>query len=79
MHGAEESRGIRNRHRAGQLTTAQCQIALSAPQVAGRDAPFRSEIGEKANLRSDVLDDMAVEMLAAGLRRLDEDLEVGAQ
>ncbi len=46
--GAEEGRGYRNGHRTGRLKTAEGEIAFSAPQVAGRDEPFRSEIREHA-------------------------------
>ncbi|MFO7855975.1 MAG: IS256 family transposase [Paracoccaceae bacterium] len=42
-------------------------IEFSAPQVAGRDVPFRSEIREHARGRTEALEELAVEMLARGL------------
>src|SRR6056297_4024945 len=67
--GAEEGRGYRNGHRTGRLKTAEGEIAFSAPQVAGRDEPFRSEIREHAKGRTGALEELAVEMLARGLDR----------
>ena len=65
--GAEEGRGYRNGHRIGRLKTAEGEIAFSAPQVAGREEPFRSEIREHARGRTEALEELAVEMLARGL------------
>ncbi|MEJ2518701.1 MAG: transposase [Methyloceanibacter sp.] len=66
-HGAEEGRGYRNGHRPGRLKTAEGEITFSVPQVAGRDAPFRSEVRAHAKGRTDALEELAVEMLARGL------------
>lgn len=65
--GAEEGRGYRNGNRAARLKTAEGAIEFSAPQIAGRDAPFRSEIREHAKGRTEALEELAVEMLARGL------------
>ena len=43
-HGAEAGQGYRNGVRSGRLKTAEGFVEYSAPQVAGRDAPFRSEM-----------------------------------
>lgn len=42
-------------------------MVYSAPQVAGRDEPFRSEIREHLKGRTEALEDLAVELLARGL------------
>jgi transposase-like protein len=42
--GGEAGRGHRNGVREGRLKTAEGTIGYAAPQVAGRDDPFRSEI-----------------------------------
>jgi putative transposase len=55
--GAEEGRGNRNGVRPGRLKTAEGLIDFAAPQVAGREAPFRSEIRKG----------LVVEFLARGL------------
>ncbi len=65
--GAEEGRGYRNGHRTGRLKSAEGEIAFSAPQIAGRADPFRSEIREHARGRTEALEELAVEMLARGL------------
>ena len=65
--GAEEGRGYRNGHRTGRLKTAEGAIEFSAPQIAGRDTPFRSGIREHAKGRTEALEELAVEMLARGL------------
>lgn len=65
--GAEEGRGYRNGNRTGRLKTAEGAIEFSAPQVAGRDAPFRSDIRQHAKGRTEALEELAVEMLARGL------------
>jgi hypothetical protein len=43
-HGAAPGQGYRNGSRTGRLKTAEGLIEYAAPQVAGRDEPFRSEI-----------------------------------
>ena len=39
----------------------------AAPQIAGRDEPFRSEIRESLKHRAQALENLAVELLARGL------------
>ncbi len=41
-HGAQPGQGYRNGYRAGRLKTAEGAMEYSAPQIAGRDKPFRS-------------------------------------
>jgi hypothetical protein len=43
-HGAQPGQGYRNGYRAGRLKTAEGAMEYSAPQIAGRDEPFRSAI-----------------------------------
>ncbi|GLS41495.1 hypothetical protein GCM10010869_70920 [Mesorhizobium tianshanense] len=66
-HGAEAGQGYRNGVRSGRLKTAEGFVEYSAPQVAGRDAPFRSEIRDHLKGRTEALEDLAVELLARGL------------
>src|SRR4051794_6132751 len=42
-------------------------MEYSAPQIAGRDAPFRSAIREHLKGHTQGLEDLAIEMLARGL------------
>jgi transposase-like protein len=65
--GAEEGQGYRNGYRTGRLKTAEGAIEFSAPQITGRDEPFRSEIRHHAKGRTEALEELAVEMLARGL------------
>ncbi len=65
--GAEEGRGYRNGVRPGRLKTAEGLIDFAAPQVAGREAPFRSEIRSHLKGRTEALEGLAVELLARGL------------
>ncbi len=66
-HGATPGQGYRNGVRSGRLKTAEGVIEYSAPQIAGRDDPFRSEIREHLKGRTQALEDLAVELLARGL------------
>ena len=66
-HGAEPGSGYRNGVRTGRLKTAEGLVEYSAPQIAGRDEPFRSEIREHLKGRTQALEDLAVELLARGL------------
>jgi putative transposase len=66
-HGATPGQGYRNGVRSGRLKTAEGVIEYSAPQIAGRDEPFRSEIREHLKGRTQTLEDLAVELLARGL------------
>ena len=66
-HGAEPGQGYRNGERSGRLKTAEGFVDYSAPQIAGRDEPFRSAIREHLKGRTQALEDLAVELLARGL------------
>ena len=48
----------------GRLKTAEGLVDYAAPQIAGREEPFRSEIRESLKGRTQALEDLAVEMLA---------------
>ena len=65
--GAELGRGYRNGQRKGRLKTAEGFIDYTAPQVAGRDVPFRSELRDHLKGHSEALENLAIEMLARGL------------
>jgi putative transposase len=66
-HGTEPGRGYRNGVRAGRLKTAEGLIDYLAPQITGRDVPFRSKIREHLAGRTQALEELAVELLARGL------------
>jgi len=66
-HGAEAGQGYRNGVRTGRMKTAEGFVEYTAPQTAGRDEPFRSEIREHLKGRTQALEDLAVELLARGL------------
>ena len=66
-HGAMPGQGYRNGSRTGRLKTAEGLIDYAAPQIAGRDDPFRSEIRDHLKGRTQALEDLAVELLARGL------------
>ena len=66
-HGASPGQGWRNGVRMGRLKTAEGLVDYAAPQIAGREEPFRSEIRESLKGRTQALEDLAVEMLARGL------------
>ena len=66
-HGAAPGQGWRNGVRTGRLKTAEGFVDYSAPQVAGREEPFRSQIRENLKGRTEALEDLAVELLARGL------------
>jgi putative transposase len=53
--------------RTGRLRTAEGLVEYSAPQIAGRDQAYRSEIREHLKGRTQALEDLAVELLARGL------------
>ena len=65
--GGEAGRGCRDGVRTGRLKTAEGLIDFAAPQVAGRDEPFRSEIRGHLKGRTEALEGLAVELLARGL------------
>ncbi|MCZ6773825.1 MAG: transposase [Proteobacteria bacterium] len=64
---ATPGRGYRNGVRPGRLKISEGFITYSAPQIAGREEPFRSEIREHLKGRTQALEDLAVELLARGL------------
>ena len=66
-HGVSPGQGWRNGVRTGRLKTAEGFVDYAAPQIAGRDEPFRSDIRESLKGRTQALEDLAVEMLARGL------------
>jgi Transposase, Mutator family len=66
-HGAQPGQGYRNGYRTGRLKTAEGLMDYSAPQIAGREEPFRSTIREHLKGHTQGLEDLAVEMLARGL------------
>ena len=66
-HGALPGQGYRNGYRTGRLKTAEGLMEYSAPQIAGRDEPFRSTIREHLKGHTQGLEDLAIEMLARGL------------
>jgi len=66
-HGASPGQGWRNGVRMGRLKTAEGLVDYAAPQIAGREEPFRSEIRESLKGRTQALEDLAVELLARGL------------
>ena len=66
-HGSGAGPGYRNGCRPGRLKTAEGFIEYSAPQVAGTEEPFRSELRRHLKGHSEALEDLAIEMLARGL------------
>ena len=66
-HGAQPGQGYRNGYRTGRLKTAEGLMEYSAPQISGRDEPFRSPIREHLKGHTQGLEDLAIEMLAPGL------------
>src|SRR4029453_9833891 len=64
---AQPGQGYRNGYRTGRLKTAEGLMDYSAPQIAGRDEPFRSAIREHLKGHTQGLEDLAIEMLARGL------------
>src|SRR5262249_58126073 len=59
--------GLMSWTRPGRLKTAEGLMEYSAPQIAGRDAPFRSAIRGHLKGHTQALEDLAIEMLARGL------------
>jgi putative transposase len=51
----------------GRLKTAEGAMEYSAPQIAGRDEPFRSALRQHLKGHTQGLEDLAIEMLARGL------------
>ena len=52
---------------AGTRSAAPWAREYAAPQIAGRDEPFHSEIRDQLKGRTQALEDLAVELLARGL------------
>jgi putative transposase len=63
--------GHRNGYRRGRLKTAEGEVEYSVPQVRGLEEPFRSRIRPELGVRTDALEDLAVEMYARGLSTRD--------
>jgi hypothetical protein len=63
------SPGSREAHSAGSAARNNLSglMEYSAPQIAGRDEPFRSSIREHLKGHTQGLEDLAIEMLARGL------------
>ena len=66
-HGAQAGPGLPEWVSHGRLKTAEGRMEYSVPQIAGRDAPFRSAIREHLKGHTQGLEDLAIEMLARGL------------
>jgi hypothetical protein len=58
-HGAQPGQGYRNGYRTGRLKTAEGLMEYSAPQIAGRDEPFRSPIRAHLKGHTQGLEDLA--------------------
>lgn len=69
--GAAPGTGYRNGYRPGRVASAEGAIEYSAPQIADRDAPFRSRIRAAVRGRTEELEALAVEMYARGLSTRD--------
>lgn len=65
-HGAQPGQDYRNSYRTGRLKTAEGLMEYSAPQIAGREARFRSHIRASLKGHTQGLEDLAIEMLARG-------------
>jgi putative transposase len=70
-HGAAPGQVYRNGSRTGCLKAAEGTIEYAAPQIAVREEAFRSEIRGGLKGRTEALEDLAVELLACGLRGRD--------
>ena len=66
-HGASSGQGWRNDVRLGRLKTAEGPVDFAAPQIVGREQPFRSEIRESLKGRTQALEGLAMELPARGL------------
>jgi Transposase, Mutator family len=60
-----ETKGYRNGYRPGQIKTAEGMVEFSAPQVRDTPESFASAIRENLASRTQVLEDLAVEILCA--------------
>ena len=70
-HGAAAGAGYRNGYRTGRLKRAEGMIEYSAPQIADRAEPFRSQLRTVLAGRTEELEGLAVEMYARGLSTRD--------
>ena len=68
-------RGYRNGDENGTLKTAEGVVRVEAPQIRGRQEPYRSPLWSQVATTSDVLKRLIVEMYAGGLSQ--RDLEFG--
>jgi transposase-like protein len=66
-HGAQPGQGYRNGYRTGRLKTAEGLMEYAAPQIAGRDEPFRSAIRKHLKGHTQGLEELAIEIMARGL------------
>ena len=66
-HGAEPGQGYRNGYRPDRLKTVEGAVEYPAPQVCGREAPYRSAIRDHLKGHTQALEDLAIELLARGL------------
>ena len=69
--GEDDGQGHRNGYRRGRLKTAEGEVEYSVPQVRGLEEPFRSRIRPELGVRTEALEDLAVEMYARGLSTRD--------
>jgi len=67
----EDAQGHRNGYRRGRLKTAEGEVEYSVPQVRGLPGPYRSRIRPELGVRTEALEDLAVEMYARGLSTRD--------
>lgn len=66
-HGAAAGGGYRNGMRKGRLKSGEGFIEYAAPQVAGGDERFCSELRDHMKGHTEALEDLAIEMLTRGL------------
>jgi hypothetical protein len=69
-HGAQPGQGYRNGYRTGRLKTAEGLMDYSAPQIAGRDEPFRSAIREHLKGHTQGLEDLATSPMIVSNRSI---------
>src|SRR5579863_8282509 len=66
--GAQLGQGYRNGYRMGRLKTAEGAMEYSAPQIAGRDEPFRSTIRQHLKGHTQGLEDLRLRCWRVGCR-----------
>jgi putative transposase len=65
--GEEPARRHRNGYRLGRIKSAEGELEFGVPQVRGGLEPWRSQVREALNGRTEELERLAVEMYARGL------------